>query len=740
MDGGERMILAILPFLTPAIFGMGAAATAIPIAIHLLSRRRFRTVTWAAMDFLLAAQRRNARRLQLQKWILLLLRIAALLLLAAAIAQFFWNNALASSLLGSRQRAIVIVWDDSYSMGYHGAGGPTHFEASRKLLLSWLDTLSPRDEVALFTASTGSRAPIPRLTLDQQAIRHAVQTMPLSDGSTDLAAAITQATQAVSAEPGATEHQIIILTDGTISSVMDPHDPATPRAALREALAAAKAAGTVRLLDFGVAGQGNVGIAALSAERPIAIAGQPAPWRVDVINATAERLSSVAVQCLADDLPLPVVRTGAIDPGGRASVDLLVSFASVGMHRLDARLVSTFDPLPVDDVRRAMVEVRRDLPVLLVDGNPGDRRDTSSVLYIQAALEQDVSQVYAPHVITDLELARTPLTGYGIIALSDVTTPDAATAKALQNFVTAGGVLLIFPGERTIGADYNRVLGPAGVDLLPATFGAPIKLESAQDLGRGLHFDVRNYAHPILQPFAHAAQDATNTGLLTVQTTEYLKLVPTTPAPETVLSYAGDNAATTGDPAVVLTHRGRGAVVQFASTADSRWNGWGPRPSFPEFIDSLLNYALPRGDGAQTLAVNDAIDLPTDLAPAGTWKGPDNTTVQIEASIDPQRGTQRLKSAPLRRAGIYLPPGTPAGAVVVNTDPTEIDARHLAAPQLAAATALSAEQIVTSPTALEPPVAAAPATSASLGRNILPFALLFLIVEALAAWRFSSYR
>ncbi len=48
--------LAILPFITPGIFAVGAAATSIPIIIHLLNRRRFRTLIWAAMDFLLAAQ------------------------------------------------------------------------------------------------------------------------------------------------------------------------------------------------------------------------------------------------------------------------------------------------------------------------------------------------------------------------------------------------------------------------------------------------------------------------------------------------------------------------------------------------------------------------------------------------------------------------------------------------------------------------------------------------------------
>ena len=39
-----------------------AGAVAVPIVIHLLNRKRFRVITWAAMRFLLNAQKKNARR------------------------------------------------------------------------------------------------------------------------------------------------------------------------------------------------------------------------------------------------------------------------------------------------------------------------------------------------------------------------------------------------------------------------------------------------------------------------------------------------------------------------------------------------------------------------------------------------------------------------------------------------------------------------------------------------------
>src|SRR4029450_7265900 len=63
-----------------------AAAGLLPILIHLWSRRKFREESWAAMEFLLAAMRKNARRIQLEQWLLLAVRTAILLVLALALA------------------------------------------------------------------------------------------------------------------------------------------------------------------------------------------------------------------------------------------------------------------------------------------------------------------------------------------------------------------------------------------------------------------------------------------------------------------------------------------------------------------------------------------------------------------------------------------------------------------------------------------------------------------------------
>src|SRR5215208_7156386 len=106
------------------------AAAAAPLLIHLWSRHRFRESPWAAMQFLLAAMRKNARRLQLQHWVLLAVRTLIILLVVLAVAEPYGERLLAGS--GTAPIHKILVLDGSYSMAYR-ANGVTNFAKAKQL-------------------------------------------------------------------------------------------------------------------------------------------------------------------------------------------------------------------------------------------------------------------------------------------------------------------------------------------------------------------------------------------------------------------------------------------------------------------------------------------------------------------------------------------------------------------------------------------------------------------------------
>ena len=90
-----------MAFLNP-LFLFGLFAAAIPLLIHLWSRRQAVTVDFSSLMFLVAAHRQNVRRLQLKQLLILLLRILIVALIALAWRVLF--SRLGSHLLRYAQR------------------------------------------------------------------------------------------------------------------------------------------------------------------------------------------------------------------------------------------------------------------------------------------------------------------------------------------------------------------------------------------------------------------------------------------------------------------------------------------------------------------------------------------------------------------------------------------------------------------------------------------------------------
>ena len=96
----------------PLLWGLLAAA--IPIIIHLLNRRRHRTVKWAAMEFLLKATRESRGKKKLKYLIILACRALAIAALIFAISRPLVGGFLGWS--GGKANTVILILDRSASM------------------------------------------------------------------------------------------------------------------------------------------------------------------------------------------------------------------------------------------------------------------------------------------------------------------------------------------------------------------------------------------------------------------------------------------------------------------------------------------------------------------------------------------------------------------------------------------------------------------------------------------------
>lgn len=129
-----------MSFLQPLLLA-GLPLIGLPILIHLINQRRYQTMNWGGMIFLLAANRMSRGYARLRQWMILLFRMLAIAGLIFAI-----SRPLASGWLGltagGRADTTLVLLDRSPSMQQQGNGsGASKLESGRRQLVATLNTL-----------------------------------------------------------------------------------------------------------------------------------------------------------------------------------------------------------------------------------------------------------------------------------------------------------------------------------------------------------------------------------------------------------------------------------------------------------------------------------------------------------------------------------------------------------------------------------------------------------------------
>ncbi|HKM53781.1 MAG TPA: BatA domain-containing protein, partial [Isosphaeraceae bacterium] len=284
-----------LEFANPGLLA-GIAAASIPILIHLLNRRKFREMQWAAMQFLLAAIRKNQRRIRIEQWLLLAIRTLLLLAIVAAMAKPFLESF--GNVITGRRTHRVLVLDGSLSMGY-STGGTSRFDQAKALAAQIVKDSRQGDAISVVLMGQPPRViigdPSPNLTEVQKEIAE----LSLPHGATDLAATFDTIDRVldVSSIP---QKEMIFLTDMQKTSWSKPAAPSADGLDRALARLVARRPRSV-IIDLGREGSENRAITDLRVEAPVVTAGQAASVRAVIHNFGPSRADAVLVRLTLDD-------------------------------------------------------------------------------------------------------------------------------------------------------------------------------------------------------------------------------------------------------------------------------------------------------------------------------------------------------------------------------------------------------------------------------------------------------
>ncbi|MFM1768004.1 MAG: hypothetical protein RJA22_533 [Verrucomicrobiota bacterium] len=585
-----------MSFLNPIMLA-GLAAVAVPIIIHLLNRRRFQKVTWAAMRFIQASVQKNQKRMRLEDWILLALRCLLLALLALALARPAVFNQ-ASDFLGQSKVTGVILLDNSQSMGVTDGTG-TRLDRARRAAEQALDSLPPGSATAVLLASDVVQGAIPEPTFDLNLARKVLREAPLTDRSTDLFPALEKAIDLLQGRL-ALRREIYVITDGAANGWRQ-------LAEIQRVLERSRADIKTHVILVNEHEERNLGLSDLRQAGGLSPVNQPLRFEVRVTNHGRHEAANVRVNLAPNgEAPVDEFVIDRLAAGATRGVTLFARFRDEGFHSVTARLPE--DRQPADDRRVAALRVLREVKVLLVDGEPGNEPRESEVFYLQNALVPVPEEAAPDYFIKTAttsgpELAQARLDDYDAVILANVPDLGDAGVRALESYLRRGGGLMVFPGGRLNPAFYNEQLARR-LRLLPAEYG-PVRGQADQE-ERYLTLQEKDYDHPVVALWNDPGAGRLGSARF-FQALE-LKPVPGGPAAggesnagpaQVIVKYAD------GTPAVMERTWGLGRVVQFSSTADTAWNDLPVRLAWVPLVHRALGSIVARQDEGLNLRVGE---------------------------------------------------------------------------------------------------------------------------------------
>jgi hypothetical protein len=668
-----------ISFVNPAFLTAGAALLASPIIIHLINRMRYRRIQWAPMEFLFESQRRNRRRVLLKQLLLLLLRILIVVLFVALVARPYVGSKLAAFFGGERTHEVVVL-DDSCSMNDRWAD-TNAFERARKAVLQLGKAAAARPGSHALTVLRLSRANQPdvlRETLDEASIARLqgrVESLQCTHGAYGLLEGVKEAERLFEEDAGM-KRTLHLVSDFRSRDWL-------AEGALTEKLAHLAADDVdMNFVRCVPAQHQNLGVAGLEVKARNVAAGVPVTFLAQVRNHGPGSTGEFELGIVVDSKALSSGRLDPLPSGESVVHSFEVAFDQPGRHSLRVSLPQ--DSLPADDDRFLVLDIKDNIPVLIVNGD----RDAQFIDYIAFALAPggEAKTGIDPVIRGPEALSIELLAHYRMVTLYNVPKLSAQAVASLERYVSEGGGLVIFPGDQVEPVFYETALYRGGAGLFPAPISSPKDIPQDSFGGTGqLAFEP----HPLFRVF----QGERNPFIQAVRVSRVFGVPQEWKPGEGVQVLARLN---TGEPFVIEKAFGAGRVMLFLAALGPEWTNWPKNPSFVITMLELQSVSAKSGLEGISQKVGAPLELEFDgqeyrrdvtvLPPTGD----EADAVRITASPMPDDPAKvRATFTATYLSGLYraiLSPlsGVPEKRVfAVNTEPAEGDLRLVSKADLA---------------------------------------------------------
>lgn len=732
------ILIAQIGFSSWMMLAWGAAAV-IPIAIHLLRKRRRVTIRWAAMQLLQKVIDQQSKSSRIQQLILLLLRIAALLLFALAIARpYLQGDGQSNSVLSVRPSKVwIMLVDTSYSMGYQSEGsssgfrtaGQSRMDRAKQILSQLVNESQAGDAFALVVIDDPSRPVIGIPSFDAASTQAEIQRLSESACGSDLNAAFAIANDiAADCKANASlpqDIEVVIVSDlGSDSwqSLADRTLLSGSTSVDSSTLARLSQLASVRVEPIQEANPTNVAIESvtLATNRPTT----GSVLSVDITVASfGESVKQLPVQ-LEVDGQVVASDTVDIDAGSKRQVQLQATIQSSGSSVLSA--VIPADNLNIDNRRDVVIEATQGDRVLIVQKNTSKMNPWQIAL--RTARDQPNAQSNGTdsriRTVSELAWSSLSLKEWDVLLLDDITIAENQLAR-IAGFVEAGGSVIFTWGShqslsqlQTMDERLKKLLG--------------FEFRSMSDEADWT-IDPLEYRSPIVAPFSGFP----NAGLLTTPIFRYWQISTLDKDIKVDLNL------NSGDPLLVRNRIGLGWVASLLSAPQDGQNSpgnvsWNAITTWPSFLPLALQLVQTVSDVDSSICNRQAGQSLSDRLPPFSHatsvklQRPDQKEVSIAAAQTDNSDRLSWTYSGTETRGVYrtLEPKEAQRQFAVNIDPIQSSLKSI---DLQAIRPLFQSSLETNSEVQRSEIAKA-SSNDTLSRAILITLIVVLLGESLLAW------
>lgn len=631
----------MLTFLNSFLAWALLAAT-LPILIHLFTRKKLKVIPFSTIRFLQAMQKEKIRQVRLRQWILLLLRTLIILLVVMAFMRPTLKKS--SFIAGQKARtASVIILDSSLSMSASFRGS-SMLDFARRRCKEILDQMQAGDEVSIVTAAWPAKVVGQAPLYDAAAAWKIVESIEQTSLATDFQNALSLADRILAASRSVNK-EIYLLSDRKQALVAGRNGDRLESSA------------RLFVLKWPEQKVYNLTLAGMEIENQIFEQQKPVEVRLHIQNTGSRNAENRLVHLYLNDRRVAQKQI-QVEAGKEKNIILRATPTETGYQLLRAELEK--DDIPLDNARYGLVHIPDSLRVLLIGQAPRDR------LFVRLALNPSNGS-------SGLRLTEAPpralrvasLEKYDVVLLSNLAEVPLEAARKLEEFLEAGGGLVVFLGNnanlralnQTVFARFH--LGALGEVV-----------NTGRDLNEFMRLGEVDYKHPIFQGvFEKAEKNKRRIDSPLFQASVVLRPDRTA----RMIMRLTNNA-----PFLIEQKIGQGRVLAFMSSADGSWSDLPQKGIFVPLIYRAVRYA---GEAAAFPGRDVLCGVPAEAAlPGDDWQElqvirPDGAAEHVRPRV--KNGRMMLAIKNTAQAGFYhlQVKNTDRYIWAANFDPEEMRAR-----------------------------------------------------------------